>query len=115
MWYSSGLPLAELWGGRVRERVALKFVVSGPPERAGAERAAHHLGAAGAYVQAKDEGAGDNGGEVHAQKREDEEYPVDLDEGRGSAEELDVARPVASSGWFRLVVTVSKSQLDMRP
>jgi muconate cycloisomerase len=29
------LPLAELWGGRVRERVAVKFVVSGPPERAG--------------------------------------------------------------------------------
>ena len=28
------LPLAEVWGGRVRERVALKFVVSGPPQRA---------------------------------------------------------------------------------
>ena len=32
---AAGLPLAELWGGRVRERVAVKFVVSGPPERAG--------------------------------------------------------------------------------
>ena len=28
---AAGLPLAELWGGRVRERVAVKFVVSGPP------------------------------------------------------------------------------------
>ena len=32
---AAGLPLAELWGGRVRERVAVKFVVSGPSERAG--------------------------------------------------------------------------------
>ncbi|MDA0704172.1 MAG: mandelate racemase/muconate lactonizing protein [Proteobacteria bacterium] len=31
----AGLPLAELWGGRVREAVDVKFVVSGPPERAG--------------------------------------------------------------------------------
>lgn len=31
---TAGLPLAELWGGRVRDRVAVKFVVSGPPQRA---------------------------------------------------------------------------------
>ena len=31
----AGLPLAELWGGRVRDAVKVKFVVSGPPERAG--------------------------------------------------------------------------------
>jgi L-alanine-DL-glutamate epimerase-like enolase superfamily enzyme len=30
----AGLPLAELWGGRVREAVKVKFVVSGPPDRA---------------------------------------------------------------------------------
>ena len=33
---AANLPLAELWGGRVRDRVAVKFVVSGPPERASA-------------------------------------------------------------------------------
>ena len=31
---AADLPLTELWGGRVRGRVAAKFVVSGPPERA---------------------------------------------------------------------------------
>ncbi len=31
----AGQPLSELWGGRVRDRVDVKFVVSGPPERAG--------------------------------------------------------------------------------
>ena len=32
---AAGLSLAELWGGRLRERVPVKFVVSGPSERAG--------------------------------------------------------------------------------
>ncbi len=31
----AGMPLSNLWGGPVRERVEVKFVVSGPPERAG--------------------------------------------------------------------------------
>jgi L-alanine-DL-glutamate epimerase-like enolase superfamily enzyme len=46
------LPLAELWGGRVRERVAVKFVVSGPPERA-AEMAQEMLQAGFRYVKIK--------------------------------------------------------------
>lgn len=48
----AGLPLAELWGGRVRERVAIKFVVSGPPERAG-DLAREVLDAGFRYIKIK--------------------------------------------------------------
>ncbi len=48
----ANLPLAELWGGRVRERVAVKFVVSGAPERAG-EMAEEVLAAGFRYLKIK--------------------------------------------------------------
>ena len=46
------LPLAELWGGRVRERVAVKFVVSGPPQRA-SDMAAEVLEKGFRYIKIK--------------------------------------------------------------
>ena len=49
---TANLPLAELWGGRVRDRVQVKFVVSGPPERA-ADLAVKALESGFRYIKIK--------------------------------------------------------------
>jgi muconate cycloisomerase len=46
------LPLSAIWGGRVRDAVAVKFVVSGPPERA-AEMATELTGKGFKYIKVK--------------------------------------------------------------
>ena len=48
----ASLPLAELWGGRVREQVQVKFVVSGPPARA-ADLAVQYLRMGFRYIKIK--------------------------------------------------------------
>ena len=48
----AGLPCAELWGGRVRETVPIKFVCSGPPARA-AEIAQEYVNAGFRYLKLK--------------------------------------------------------------
>jgi muconate cycloisomerase len=48
----AGLPLSELWGGRVRDVVPVKFVVSGAPEHA-AELAARLVGEGFRYIKIK--------------------------------------------------------------
>jgi len=49
---AAGLPVSELWGSRVRDRIDVKFVVSGQPERAG-EMALQILAEGFRYIKIK--------------------------------------------------------------
>jgi L-alanine-DL-glutamate epimerase-like enolase superfamily enzyme len=48
----AGLPLHQIWGGRVRDSIKVKFVVSGPPQRA-AEMAQELTGRGFHYIKIK--------------------------------------------------------------
>ena len=81
---ASDLPLAELWGGRVRERVAVKFVVSGKPEHA-AENAQKAVESGFRFMKVKTgRDVGDDVQRVRAVREAlGEEIPVGVDSNMG--------------------------------
>ena len=81
---AAGLPLAEVWGGRVRERVAVKFVVSGAPERA-AQAAEEALAAGFRYLKIKTglDPAGDIERFSAVRKAVGDQVPVGVDANMG--------------------------------
>jgi L-alanine-DL-glutamate epimerase-like enolase superfamily enzyme len=78
------LPLHQVWGGRVRDAIAVKFVVSGPPQRA-AEMARELTGRGFPYIKIKTglELAGDLERVRAVRKALDQSVPIGIDSNEG--------------------------------